>query len=488
MRGGVSAGREIADLPGPRGLPLIGNAHQLARTSHLHLTAEKWAQRYGPIFRSRAGRRRFVCLCDAEEIHRILRERPQAFRRWRDQEEVIREIGMLAGRDDAAGVFIAEGEDWKRQRRLVVTALNTSHLHRYFRVIRTATERLHRRLAQAAARRETLQITDELTSYTVDVISALAFGHDLNTLERGENELQRHIQRVLGMTARRLAMPFAYWRWIELPADRALRRSAIALRRAQQTFISETRERMATRAELFDEPENFLEAMLAAQRADGTFSDAEIIANVGTIISAGEDTTAHTLAWTIWLIGSRPDVQQRLAAEAEAALGDQRLPNDPDIVERFEYAEAVLRESMRLKTVGPLGTLEPLTDTIICDTHIPAGTRLLLLQREASMHHCERSAEVDPQRWLGDSDNDNGPKSLAFGAGPRFCPGRNLAFLEAKTALAMIARNFEIELDESRGPVTEFFGFTMIPKGLRVRLRLREHVSHTSVPAAEAAR
>jgi cytochrome P450 len=62
---------------------------------------------------------------------------------------------------------------------------------------------------------------------------------------------------------------------------------------------------------------------------------------------------------------------------------------------------------------------------------------------------------------------------LTFGAGPRFCPGRNLAFLEAKTALGMIARNFEIELDPAAPPVTELLGFTMSPKGLRVRLRER---------------
>jgi hypothetical protein len=55
-------------------------------------------------------------------------------------------------------------------------------------------------------------------------------------------------------------------------------------------------------------------------------------------------------------------------------------------------------------------------------------------------------------------------------------PGRNLAFLEAKSALAMIARNFELELDESSGPVQESFDFAMAPSGLRVRLRERSAV------------
>ena len=133
---------------GPAGLPLLGNAHQLMRASRVHTVCERWAGRGGPIVRVDIGRRRLVGISDADEIHRILRERPQGFRRWRDQEVVSREISMLAGESSAAGVFIAEGEDWKRQRRLVITALNTNHLHRYFHVIRTATERLHRRLAR----------------------------------------------------------------------------------------------------------------------------------------------------------------------------------------------------------------------------------------------------------------------------------------------------------------------------------------------------
>ena len=75
-----------------------------------------------------------------------------------------------------------------------------------------------------------------------------------------------------------------------------------------------------------------------------------------------------------------------------------------------------------------------------------------------------------------------------FGVGPRFCPGRNLAFLEAKSTLAMVARDFHIEPDDSAGTVGERFNFAMIPDRLRVRLRLRERVSHTSVHAAETAR
>ena len=136
-------------------------------------------------------------------------------------------------------------------------------------------------------------------------------------------------------------------------------------------------------------------------------------------------------------------------------LGDESLPTDHETVSRLPYGEAVLRESMRLKSVANGLVVEALADTMICDTHIPAGTRLILGTRKAS-RDVGGGADFEPDRWLDDEQRKAPDQKsfLAFGAGPRFCPGRNLAFLEAKTALAMIARNFELELDESARPVT----------------------------------
>ena len=110
-----------------------------------------------------------------------------------------------------------------------------------------------------------------------------------------------------------------------------------------------------------------------------------------------------------------------------------------------------------------------------------APVAIATLTRQAGLRDVDRPREFLPGRWLGEDDIEAPDQKafLTFGAGPRFCPGRNLAFLEAKTALAMIAHNFEISLDPTAEPVTELLGFTMSPKGLRVRLRER-----TSLAAA----
>jgi cytochrome P450 len=476
--------RTIAQLPGPKGLPILGSAHKLVPPSRSHLTFERWGREYGPIFRVDVGPRSVIGVNDEETINAILRERPGGFRRWSDVQQVIKEINEAVPemRNTPPAVFAAEGEEWKRQRRLIVTALNKDHLHRYFGVVRTATARLQRRLRAEASAAESVAISGALTAFTVDVTSALAFGHDLNTLEHGDGKLQRDIQRVLTMSGRRLTAAVPYWRWFKLPADRALDRSMVAVYKAIEGFIEKAQARMAARPELFDHPENLIEGLLAAQQADNSFTDQEIAGNLITILFAGEDTTAHTLGWTIWLIGSRSDIQARLSKEAKEAFGEEVSPTEYEATERLPYAEAVLRESMRLKSVAPAIAVEPLEERMICDTRVPAGTRLLLLTRQATRAAAGRSEDFYPERWLEEGDAARAPKSLSFGAGPRFCPGRNLAYLEAKSVLAMLARNFEIELDESGGEVTEELGFVMVPRGLRVRLRARQSLIPSSRP------
>jgi cytochrome P450 len=194
------AARAISDLPGPKGLPLIGNAHRV-RSHSLHLTAERWCEEYGPVYRLDFGPRRVVVLGDVDAINAALRDRPDGFRRWREILEITEEIAHV-------GVFAAEGDDWRRMRRLAVTALNSNHLQRYFEIVSTCTGRLQRRLQAAAEDGCGFEIGEALSSFTVDVTSALAFGHDLNTLERGDGGLQEHLHRVFQMTNRRIFMPF----------------------------------------------------------------------------------------------------------------------------------------------------------------------------------------------------------------------------------------------------------------------------------------
>jgi cytochrome P450 len=446
----------------------LGNALQV-RTSELHLTAERWCREHGPFFRFDLGPRRIVGVGDAAAINDILRQRPERFRRWREFE-------VNAEETQTKGVFAAEGEDWRRQRRLAVTALNADHLHRYFDTIRLATERLYARLSEAARQGVPLSIEADFKSFTIDVTTALAFGRDPSAPLGTASDLRPDIDRLFATAARRINAPIRYWRWLRLPADREHDRSLAHLKLAVGEFIADARARMRARPELRENPENFLEAMISAQELEGRYSEEELFGNALTMLLAGEDTTAITLAWTTWFLARDRDVQRRLAAEARELLGDGALPPRHETTSQFGYGEAVLREAMRLKPAAVAIFVEAIHEAVVVDVRIPPGTRLMLLTRHAATQDSSfaRAQTFDPARWQANDNGAHDTKSfLAFGAGPRFCPGRNLAFLEAKTALAMLARNFEITLDRTAPPVKERFAFTMAPSGLRVRLERR---------------
>ena len=339
----MPAARTIEDLPGPRRLPLLGNLHQLRPADDAPAAPSAGRSEFGPLYRIDLGPRRIVVVADPDIVNTVLRDRPDGYRRWTEIESLTEEIW------GTPGVFSAEGEDWKRSRRLAVTALNSNHLQRYFGIIATSTERLLRRLESAAREGGAIDIGEALSAFTVDVTSALAFGRDLNTLEHGDGELQRNLHTVFHAFNRRLLAPFPYWRRVKLPADRELDRAMTMLVPAVEGFMVEARERIAARPELREKPENFLEGMIAAQERDGSFSDGEILGNVMTLLLAGEDTTSHTMSWTIWALATMPEVQARWAAEAGEVLGAERFPVDHESVDSLEYGEGVIRESMRLQ-------------------------------------------------------------------------------------------------------------------------------------------
>ena len=464
--------RTLRDLPGPRGLPLLGNLHQI-RFDRLHLILEEWADQYGPMFRIRIGPHRIAVISDGSAIRRILVQRPEGFRRTTALEAVATEMRLR-------GVFAAEGEDWRRQRRIVVDALNRARLETFFPALAMMVGRLQRRWEGAAERAEAVDLCRDLMRFTVDVTMQLAFGMDANTLETPGPVIQRHLDRVFPVLHRRVNAAFPYWRYVRLPSDRSLDHALEALEREVSAMVRATRERMAAEPERFQFPANFLEAILAAVEAEGSgFSDAEIFANAGTLLLAGEDTTANSIAWAVHYFTQYPEHFQRARAEADALVAPEPAIVSLEQTKRLPFLDAFCNEAMRLKPAAPLHVLEPTADVTILDCLIPKGTPLMLLvrrmaTRDENFGHGER---FDPDRWLVPAEERGCPHDrrafVPFGAGPRLCPGRSLALLQIRTALAMLCRNFEVEPVCNGAGVRERLAFTMMPANLAVCLRRR---------------
>ena len=462
--------RRIEDLPGPPGLPLLGNLLQID-SRRLHLAAEKWSLEYGEAFRFRIGATPFLAISNPEVIASVLRERPEGFQRSSRLNATAREMGF-------GGLFSANGEQWRRQRPMVMAGFDPGHIKTYFPSLVKVTRRFAGRWQKAAAAGAPIDLQADLMRYTVDVTAGLAFGVDINTLESGNDVIQNHLDKVLPAFFKRVFSPLP--RWIPLPGELALRPHLAALRVAVKDFIAQARARMDRDPALREKPANLIEAMIASRDAPGSaLDDSDVAGNVLTMLLAGEDTTANTLAWTIYLLSRNPQALRRARDEVRSVLGGAPAPERYEQLAALPYTEACANETMRLKPVAPIIIAQAVHDNVVAGIAVPKGQLVMCLMRPAAVDekNFPGASSFDPSRWLADGARSSSSAkrvSMPFGAGPRLCPGRYLAVMEMKMVLAMLLGGFEIAGVDTPdgGEARELLALTMSPVGLKLRLRM----------------
>lgn len=470
----AAAPRALDAVPGPRGWPLLGVAPQV-RPEAFHRQLEAWTARYGDMFAFRIAGRQFLAVSDPDTVAGVLRRRPASFRRTTRLEAVSRELGFL-------GLFSAHGDTWRRQRPMVLAGLDPAHIRSYLPALVAITDRLRRRWREAAEAGQAIDLTADLMRYTVDVTTSLAFGHNLNTLEASaETAIQQHLNVILPTLFKRIMSPLPAW------PDKALAAHVAALRREVQQFIAQARRDLAEQPQLRERPANLIQALVAASEDDRQgITEDDVSGNVLTMLLAGEDTTAHTLAWLFWLLHRNRGATETARAEVDALLGAGGHVQTVEELARLDEVEACANEAMRLKPVAPLIMNEACEDTLVADVRVPRGAVVVCLLRPASVDaaHFPDPQAFDPARWRarvegGASLSSAKRIAMPFGAGPRMCPGRYLAVAEIKMVTAMLLANFDIDDVASPGHAEppERMALTMAPVGLQMKLRARADAS-----------
>ena len=468
-----AATRQVADLPGPPGWPVLGNLPQI-RAPAFHLQLEDWARQFGRYYQLRMGPRRVLVTADHEAVAAMLRDRPDGFRRTERLEAVGLEMGLKGG------LFGANGELWKRQRRMVMAAFDPGHVKAYYPSLVRCGQRLAGRWGQAARTGTAIDLQADLMRFTVDAIAGLAFGTDVNTLESDDDIIQNHLDKIFPKLFQRIISAVPYWRFFKLPSDRELERALKAVDQAIAGFIATARQRLAADPARKQAPQNLLEAMVVAADEPGSGIDDDMVAgNVLTMLLAGEDTTANTLAWCIWLLKQHPASLARATTEVRQVMAGGG-PVTLDHLAQLDFVEACMHETMRLKPVAPQLPLQALKDTVLGDVEVPAGMVVIGLLRHDSVDDAciPDGRSFRPERWLGEGGLNPGSAkriSMPFGAGPRMCPGRYLALQEMKMVLLTLLNSFDIEsvgTAEGHEPI-ERLAFAMAPVGLQMNLRPR---------------
>jgi cytochrome P450 len=264
-----------------------------------------------------------------------------------------------------------------------------------------------------------MRLTMEIAGKT---LLGIEVGDEFNKITR---LLESTMYDFLGRFSAAVPLPF----WVPTLRNIRLRHTVRQLDRILQSLIDRRRAQGAGGGD-------FLSLLLNAKdEQDGRgISDRQIRDEVMTMFLAGHETTAVALCWTWLLLAQHPEIQERVAAEATAVLGD-REPVAAD-VPKLIFCEQVIRESMRLYPPAYVVGRRPIEDITIGGHFIRAGTNVLMSQwivhRDPRWY--DEPLRFNPERWA-DGLASRLPKYayFPFGGGPRLC-------------LAMIARRFRLSL------------------------------------------
>jgi len=367
--------------------------------------------------------RRAWFINDADEVRQLLVRHHTRYKKGPGFERVK----MLLGN----GLIVSDGETWRRSRRMIQPAFTRQNIHRLIGLMIECTERrawLWDRVVDAG---ESLDITQEMSDFALELILRCIFGADYDThiMKTGEN-------------------PFAF---LSKDSERNLR-IVMQVRESRDLIMSVIRDRRERAGEA---PFDFLTMYMEAKDKSGKgFSDDELLDELVTLIVAGYETSAGTLNWAWFLIASHPDAEADLLGEARR-LVPSASDIDQERLAELNYAQQLLEETLRLYPPVWLFSRRAIEDDALTDYDVAEGTDIYL---SPYILHRTESYWPDPDRFdPGRFAPDNGYKKgerpyFPFSLGPRRCLGEYFSFLEMKVHLGLLIQRFHMTLESDTTP------------------------------------
>ena len=433
--------------PGPKGNLLTGNFAELNRDWLGAYT--KYAREYGDVVSYRVGPFRTALLFHPTLIEQAIVTHAAKLRKSPIQHLVQPLIGD--------GIFLSEGDPWKRQRRLVSPPFHRQRIGMYGDCMVRTTQAVVSEFKAG----ETRDIDKDVMRLVLRIVGRTLFGAEVS-------DKLANVEKALGEAAEalsaRLDSGLPLPNWIPTPALRRLRAARRELDALIDHFIAQRRESSST---------DLLSLLLAARDADNGsgLTDRQVRDEAVTIFAAGFETTAIALAWSFWLLAHHPDVASRLRSELDQVLSG-RLPTSDDLP-RLKFVECVVHETLRLYPPAWTFARQALEDLELGGYRIPKGWGVEVSQwvTHRDPRFWDKPERFDPSRWEDDLVNKL-PRFafFPFGGGPRICIGNAFAMMEATLVIATIAPRVILEPVDGEVVVPEP-GFALRPKpGMRLRV------------------
>jgi len=370
-------------------------------------------------------------------IDLVLKERPMEFPKSGRISEGLR---PLLGNS----VFLTNGAEWERQRRIIDPAFEGGRLRDTFPAMVAAAEAAVERLSPGV-----VEVEEQTSHAAADVIFRTLFSipidHILARQVFDEFRTYQRTQPILNLAAF-IPLPS----WVPRGFRRQTKRSAKIIRRLI-TELTAARMEQITAGTAPDDLATKIMTTADPQTGE-RFDTQEMVDQVAIFFLAGHETSASALAWALYLIATHPDVQARVAEEVAA------LPEHPELsdMSTLRLTRDVFREALRLYPPVPMMVRETTCPERFRARDVPVGSQIVLSPWHLQRHErfWDNPDAFDPDRFK----TDNGKQCLRdayipFSSGPRVCTGAGFAMVEGPMLLAMIARAYKLRVVANKTPV-----------------------------------
>lgn len=355
------------------------------------------------------------------------------------------------------GVFVAEGDFWKKQRKLMQPAFHATHIREYANVM----AQYSKEMIDGWQAGQTVAIDDEMTYLTLRIIAKTMYGVDLM---QDTERIGQQMKQLLTVAEKQLKGPILAPEWIPTPLNRQQKAAQAQIEATLSKIIAERRQQQEDSGDL-------LSMLLSVRDEDGNgMDDRQILDECITLFIAGHETTAAMLTWACYLLTQHPDIEEKLRAEIDAVVGTKQIQFEQ--IGEMPYLDAVLKETLRLYPVAPAfgrSVLEPFS---IGDIDFPKNGVITIssfaTHRRPDLY--ERHDEFWPERFLNEETTPDRYTYFPFGVGSRICLGFMFAMMEAAVILTTLLQHTHFERANS-APVELDTLVTLRPKE-PMRLRL----------------
>ncbi len=436
----------LKQVPQAKGHFFIGNLLQFKKNTLQAFC--HWQQQYGDIVDFKLARQKFYLCSHPDFVEQGLIKQSENFIKLYEPNKPTG-LSLLLGQ----GLLTSKGYLWRRQRRLMQPVFQRSNLALMLPQMQTAGENMLQRWQQLPADTE-LNLNAEMTELTMEVITQTMFS---TSVKDKVKQISDALDTGLRHAAKTLTNPLMLPLFIPTPANRKFIRAKRLLLQVINEMIEQRRSHPGLNQDLLEMLINAEDSGSGEQMNNRQISD-EVI----TIFTAGHETTATLLTWTLYYLSKNLEVVAKLRTELQQQLGNN-IPN-AESLQKLEYGRAVINETMRIRPPAGFIIRRVKQECSVNNYAMEAGS--LAIFNIFGIHHHNKiwqsPEQFSPERFL--TTEKRRFAFMPFGSGERICIGNHFAMLESQLLLSMIIQRFDIKLLQ-QGEVEMDMAVTIRPKG-----------------------